>query len=167
MAVKARIKRNTYYDSVTLMTASSAIAELLGIETASITMGTALNLELLRDSGLATPEMADLGPNDLVIAVSAADEAADAALAEAEARLTRPPSAAPTEGEAPRPRPLAATLAANSDITWCSSRFLARSHRWRRRRRSAPGGTSCCSATTCRSKKRSASSTWQVSSGCC
>ena len=30
MAVKARIKRNTYYDSVTLMTASSAIGELSG-----------------------------------------------------------------------------------------------------------------------------------------
>jgi FdrA protein len=117
MAVKARIKRNMYYDSVTLMTASSAIAELSGIETASITMATALNLELLRDSGLATPEMADLGPNDLVIAVSAADEAvADAALAEAEARLTRPSSVTPAEGEAPRPRTLAAMLAANSDI---------------------------------------------------
>ena len=34
MAVKALIKRNTYYDSVTLMTASSAISQLPGVEVA-------------------------------------------------------------------------------------------------------------------------------------
>jgi FdrA protein len=117
MAVKALIKRNTYYDSVTLMTASSAIGELPGVEAASITMATALNLELLRDSGLATPEMTDLGPNDLVIVVKATDEAmANSALAEAEARLTRPSSAALSVGAAPRPRTIGATLAADSDI---------------------------------------------------
>ncbi len=117
MSVKALIKRNTYYDSVTLMAASSAIDRLPGVDVASITMATALNLELLRDSGLLTPEMADLGPNDLVIAVKATDDAtADAALAEAEAQLTRPASAAPADGAPLPPRTLAAAFAANDAI---------------------------------------------------
>jgi FdrA protein len=117
MSVKALIKRNTYYDSVALMTASRAIGDLPGVESASIAMATVVNLELLRDSGLLTPEMEDLGPNDLVIAVRAVDaEAADAALAEAEAELTRSPSAAPVDG-APLPaRTLAAAFDANDDI---------------------------------------------------
>ena len=117
MAVKALIKRNTYYDSVTLMTAARAVGELPGVDSASITMATALNLELLRDSGLLTPEMAALGPNDLVIAVNAADAAtADAALAEAETQLTRPPGATPIGGEPLPARTLAATFEANDDI---------------------------------------------------
>lgn len=117
MAVAALIKPNTYYDSVTLMTASSAIGKLPGVEAASITMATALNLDLLRDSGLFTPEMSGLGPNDLVIAVAATDEpTAAAALADAEAQLTRPGGTASIGVEAARPRTLASAFAANPDI---------------------------------------------------
>lgn len=117
MAVKALIKRNTYYDSVALMTATRAIGELPGVADASITMATALNLALLRDSGLFTPEMEQLGPNDLVIAVSAADEAtADAALAAAAEQLTASPAATETSGVQPASRTLEATLARERDV---------------------------------------------------
>ena len=51
MTVKALIKRNTYYDSVTLMTASSAIDALPGIYRAAF---------VLREAeGLAMPEVAE------------------------------------------------------------------------------------------------------------
>jgi succinyl-CoA synthetase alpha subunit len=117
MAVRALIKPNTYYDSVALMTATRAIGELPGVEDASITMATALNLELLRDSGLLTPEMEELGPNDLIIAVNAVDEVAgDVALAAAEDQLTRSPATRETGGELPVSRTLAATLERDHDI---------------------------------------------------
>ena len=115
MVVKALVKPNTYHDSVTLMTVASAANGLPGVEVASLVMATALNLELLRDNGLEAPSGA--GPNDLIIAVRAAtDEQADAALAEAEARLTRRPAAPGGGPEARRPRTLAGALRANPDI---------------------------------------------------
>jgi FdrA protein len=115
MVVKALVKHNTYHDSVALMTASSAVNGLPGVDAASMVMGTGLNLELLRESGLAPTEEA--GPNDLVIAVRAAsEEQADAALAEAEARLTRRAAPAAVGAEARRPRTLGAALRADPDI---------------------------------------------------
>ncbi|MBA2449829.1 MAG: acyl-CoA synthetase FdrA [Chloroflexi bacterium] len=115
MVTKTLVKPNAYHDSVTLMTVSSAVDALPGVETASVVMGTALNLEQLRDSGLAPTE--DVGPNDLVVAVRAASEdQADAALAEAEARLTRRPTGAGADSEARRPRTLRRALEARPDL---------------------------------------------------
>ena len=118
MVARTLVKPNTYHDSVTLMTVSRAIDDMPGVEAASIVMATALNLELLRDSGLTPPD--DAGPNDLVVAVRAASEAeAEAALAEAEARLTRRPSgpaAGPTGLAERRPRTLSAALQARPDV---------------------------------------------------
>ena len=118
MVARTLVKPNTYHDSVTLMTVSRAIDDMPGVEAASIVMATALNLDLLRDSGLTAPDGA--GPNDLVVAVRAASEGeAEAALAEAEARLTRRPggpAAGPAGLEERRPRTLSAALQARPDV---------------------------------------------------
>jgi FdrA protein len=117
VTVKALVKPNTYFDSVTLMTVSSAVDALPGVEAASIVMGTALNLEMLRDGGLAAPEIEGVGPNDLIVVVRAANDAeADAALSEAEARLARPARRDAGGETARRPRSLAAALAADPEI---------------------------------------------------
>lgn len=107
---RTTLKRDTYFDSVALMTVASAIDRLPGIAAASLVMGTALNRELLHDNGLATPETDAAGPNDLIIAVRATDaDTAEAALREAEARLIRPASSG-TGPATRRPRTLPAAL---------------------------------------------------------
>ena len=112
MVVKALIKRNAYHDSVSLMTVSNALGRLPGVELASLVMGTALNLELLRENELATPDMDGVEPNDLIIAVRAeGEDRARSALEEAEARLARPAGGgAPGGVEARRPRTLSAAV---------------------------------------------------------
>ena len=71
MIERVIVRRGAYYDSVTLMLVSRA-ASGEGQEVA-VGMATPLNLELLADQGFALED--GLGPNDLVIAVRAADEA--------------------------------------------------------------------------------------------
>lgn len=90
MAIRAVVKSNTYYDSVKLMTVSSDVNNLPGVEAASVAMATPLNLDLLRDDGLMTPELEIAGPNDLVIAARAhTTDEAEAAVARAVDLLTK------------------------------------------------------------------------------
>ena len=90
MQTLATVKRNLYYDSVTLMRLSSQISELCGVTGVLVGMGTELNKELLANMGLHTAETQEAGANDLVVAVRADDEQAIAdALAEIDAALTR------------------------------------------------------------------------------
>jgi FdrA protein len=117
MVARALIKPNSYFDSVTLMTVAGAVGQLPGVELASLVMGTELNLGLLRDNGLRTPETEHAGPNDLIIAVRAAsEEAATAALAEAESRLARPAAASQGGPEVRRPRSLSGAFANDEAI---------------------------------------------------
>jgi FdrA protein len=106
-----RIRRAFYMDSAALMRLSQAIGERSGIVQAALMIGSPSNKRLMAGAGLLA-ELGELaGANDLVIAVSAEDEAVgEAALAEAEALLDRPPA---TEGTAGgyRPRSLAAAIA--------------------------------------------------------
>lgn len=63
------IRKNTYYDSVTLMLISSEINTLPGITQAAVMMGTAHNIQLMTNAGLLLPEDGDtITPNDLVVA---------------------------------------------------------------------------------------------------
>jgi len=62
-----------YADSVTLMQASTDVRKADGVEAALIAMATELNLGLLAEMGFAAPPEA--GPNDLLIAVRATDDA--------------------------------------------------------------------------------------------
>lgn len=75
MLVKNIIKKNTYYDSVTLMMISSKIASLEGIADATVMMATDYNKKLMTDSGLLLSENAGISANDLVIALKTDEEA--------------------------------------------------------------------------------------------
>jgi len=79
-----RVERGRYLDSVALMRLSRRLATLPGIEAAALMVGTPSNRALLRDAGLLAAEGEQAGPNDLVIALRAADEhAGEQALASA------------------------------------------------------------------------------------
>ena len=68
------VRRGAYHDSVSLMRASKLLGELEGIEAATMAMATGLNHDLVARMGFAVPD--DAGPNDLLIAVRARDDAA-------------------------------------------------------------------------------------------
>src|SRR5216683_3703129 len=83
------VRRNAYVDSVTLLQVSAEMASLAGVLDAALVMASELNRQLLSDSGLLVGEADSAGPNDLVIAVRAADDSvAAAALQQADALLT-------------------------------------------------------------------------------
>lgn len=87
MSRHVEVRRGSYYDSVSLMQVSRTVAGVEGVSAALVAMATELNLDLLTGMGFTPP--ADAGPNDLVLAVRAEDDAgleraraaADAALA--------------------------------------------------------------------------------------
>jgi succinyl-CoA synthetase alpha subunit len=68
------VRKNSYYDSVTLMSLSSKILDLKGVEEAVVSMATEMNKELLQNVGLSTEESDNAGNNDLIIAVKAENE---------------------------------------------------------------------------------------------
>lgn len=67
MAIKSIIKKNTYFDSVTLMTLSTKANNIDGIKQVNISMGTTMNKEVLRSVGLYTPEVDEAKPGDMMI----------------------------------------------------------------------------------------------------
>lgn len=71
MVKKTVIRSNAYYDSVTLMSLSSKITDLEGIEDAVISMGTDMNKDLLENVGLDTEESMNSKSSDLIIAIKA------------------------------------------------------------------------------------------------
>lgn len=69
------IRKNVYYDSVTLMLISSKINALDGIAEAAVMMGTDHNKALMMASGiLEAASFDEITPNDLVIGISAAKQ---------------------------------------------------------------------------------------------
>ena len=96
MAIRALLKRNTYYDSITLMSVAQAVKDLPGVEDVGVVMATELNRELLHNSNLLpvaflAKQETTPGPEDLLIVVRTIDEAhAEVALTVAEKRLTSP-----------------------------------------------------------------------------
>ena len=82
--VKGAVHRNSYRDSVELMGIAAQLEQRTGIQRAGLVMATPANLAVLAEAGLADAAAGGPGPNDLVVAVAAADEAsADQALAAA------------------------------------------------------------------------------------
>ena len=63
------VRKNAYYDSVTLMLATDEVKALDGVEEALVGMGTDTNKEFLKDLGMLTKEAEEAGPNDLLIVV--------------------------------------------------------------------------------------------------
>jgi succinyl-CoA synthetase alpha subunit len=112
MIDRVAVQRGRYFDSVRLMLASAAAEAAPGVDRALVAMATDLNRSLLAGLGFASPE--GIGPDDLIVAVRAADETAAAAgLAAAEAALAPPPAAMGGLFAAPPPRRVAAVAGAN------------------------------------------------------
>jgi FdrA protein len=103
------VRRGDYRDSVALMRASSRVRGVDGVSDALLAMATELNLGLLADLGFAVP---DAGPNDLVVALRAADDDALHAARTAAERLLAEERATPTDpgGGALPPRTLGSAL---------------------------------------------------------
>jgi len=110
--VRCLVRRDTYRDWVELMRVAAEIEQLPGVASAALLMGTPANRDLLAGAGLLDGEATSAGPNDLVVAVAAADTpAAEAALDQAalllKAQPTGPSASAPSasSGQAWRPPP--------------------------------------------------------------
>ncbi len=110
-----RIEKERYYDSVFLMRISDAVKGLPGIADAVVALATPTNVENLKKIGFSSPELSAAGPNDLVIAIDAADEdAVSAAFARVEELLREKVKETGKEAR-PRPATLAKALEVLSD----------------------------------------------------
>ncbi|MCT4633187.1 MAG: acyl-CoA synthetase FdrA [Firmicutes bacterium] len=69
MRVQTVIRKNTYYDSVTLMLISKDIKNIDGVNECLIGMGTDLNKELVENLNLATDDIRALSGNDFFIVI--------------------------------------------------------------------------------------------------
>ena len=80
MAKETRIKENTYFDSVSLMTISTKANDVPGVKQAMIGMGTDMNKEVIRNVGLGSSEIETATTGDLMIAIEteSADQLDDA-----------------------------------------------------------------------------------------
>lgn len=94
MTTTAVIKKNTYIDSVSLMSVSARAQAIPGVTQAFAAMGTPMNKEVLAGQGLLSEELTAAGPGDLVlIVVTETDEDAEPAMAALEELLVRKPAA--------------------------------------------------------------------------
>lgn len=71
--VKIEIRKNTYYDSVTLMLISKEVKNIKGVHEAIVGMGTDLNKELAENLGISNEEIKNLCPNDFFVSILAED----------------------------------------------------------------------------------------------
>lgn len=79
--IKLQVKKNAYYDSVTLMLISKELKKLDGVQEVLVGMGSDLNKEIAHNIGVATPELDDaVSANDFFVAVDCASEEAFAAV---------------------------------------------------------------------------------------
>lgn len=69
MPIRTIIKKNTYFDSVSLMTLSTRANSIEGVKQVNVAMGTAMNKDVLKNVGLYTEEVETAGKGDLMIVV--------------------------------------------------------------------------------------------------
>lgn len=113
---KSEIRAGAYYDSVVLMQLQKALAGLPGVLDAGVVMATPTNLELLEAGGLLTPEAKTTKPDDLLIVVKGADEAAAThALSQVDQLLQRRRA---TTNQTFRPKSLAAAAKQLPQAQW-------------------------------------------------
>jgi len=111
MSATVELRRGVYRDSVVLMQVSQAIAACRGVTAALVAMATPLNIEIYERLGFDPAEVAAATPNDLLIAISADDDALGAAASELERQLA-PPTRTESRGlgSPPPPRTVASAL---------------------------------------------------------
>ncbi len=113
MAIKTLVKKSEYHDSVTLMLVARELTRFPGVIDVGVIMATEANKALLNEAGLLTPDAQAATPNDLVIAVSADDNVAAAALLEAEKLLKQKRPADAGAGAEFRPKTLRGAVKMN------------------------------------------------------
>ncbi len=107
---QALVRKGAWFDSVFLMSLGGEVKAATGVIDATVSMGTSLNLDLLRARGYAESELAGATPNDLVIAVEAADRASVDAAVEVANRLLERSVAPARAGTAAEPTSLEAAV---------------------------------------------------------
>lgn len=118
MLIKTVIRPGEYYDSVKLMIATKQLSEFEGVTEAAILMGSDLNKEVLKRTGLLTPESEAAVPEDLVIAISAeTQEAIEQALAEVDGLLNQ--HGGGDDGEEYKPKSFDSALKAVPGLNFC------------------------------------------------
>lgn len=86
MPIKIVVKKNTWFDSVSLMSISTKANKLQGVEQAFVAMATEMNKGVLQNLGLLTPELEQAKNGDLMMVVrGASDEVNQASLQAIEA----------------------------------------------------------------------------------
>ncbi|PKL11229.1 MAG: succinyl-CoA synthetase, partial [Spirochaetae bacterium HGW-Spirochaetae-8] len=73
---KVLVRKNTYVDSVFLMLISRDLEKRQDVTSATVTMGTPMNIELLKNQGFNDPILSDATAADLLLAVECADDKA-------------------------------------------------------------------------------------------
>ncbi|MGW5779014.1 acyl-CoA synthetase FdrA [Streptomyces sp. NPDC003863] len=100
MSITAVVRKNTYFDSVSLMSVSTKANGLDGVDQAFTAMGTEMNKGVLENLGLLTDELRAAESGDLMIVLVSEDGAdTEALLAEIEDLLTRKAPASADGGE--------------------------------------------------------------------
>jgi succinyl-CoA synthetase alpha subunit len=127
---KAIVEKDSYYDSVFLMLINRDVKAVDGVNDAVVSMGTEMNVDLVKDMGLSNPEIEAATPNDLIIAVDGENEdAVDSAIETAKKMLNEKKSSE-DEGEAYKPGSLDAAVRevpdANMVIISLPGEFAAR-----------------------------------------
>lgn len=74
MTIYNVVRKNTYYDSVTLMLISKHLKQIEGVEAVSVMMGTPANRVILDEANLLSTEGKAAGPNDLILAFRGAED---------------------------------------------------------------------------------------------
>jgi len=87
MADRIVIHRGTYHDSAFLMRVARQLQRVDGVAEAVVLMGTPMNAELVRGAGFGGPELEEVTPTDMIVALRGSQHALDAALAEADRLL--------------------------------------------------------------------------------
>lgn len=76
MFEKLEVRKRAYYDSVTLMSLSSKLKSIEGVEELVVAMATQMNKEIIAANGFDSSQLTDCTANDLVIAVRTVNEEA-------------------------------------------------------------------------------------------
>lgn len=72
--IYAKIKENSYQDSINLMLLTNAVSTVEGVSKAQVMMGTDANKDILKEAGLYNEKVQSAQPSDMVVAVDSDSE---------------------------------------------------------------------------------------------
>jgi FdrA protein len=113
----AILKKNAYFDSITLMRVSEQIRKISGVKKVQIVMGTTHNKLLLRDSGLWSTELDAAAPSDLCITfIADSEDVEKILLAKVEECLYRNKNSGKKNGAEAQPQTISEAVEKNPDL---------------------------------------------------